>query len=312
MSSAPLTRFWPFRHFGLKLLSLGLALLLWLTIAGEATVERGLRVPLELQEFPAGLELQGDLPATVDVRVRGTSGALGRVSPGDIVAVLDLRGARPGRRLFHLTREQVRAPFGVEIMQVTPPTVTMTFETSASKSVPVVPEIDGRPAAGFVVGKITADPATVDIVGPASSVEGASEALTEPVIITGARAAVQEDVTVGLVDPALRLKTPLAATVTVQVVPAPVEHKIRSRPVHLRNLGPHLSAEALPNAVDVTVRGSREDLRNLDADAVAAYVDLAGLGAGEYTLTVRTDTSTEAGVTHVDPATVSVRISREK
>jgi hypothetical protein len=29
-------------------------------------------------------------------------------------------------------------------------------------------------------------------------------------------------------------------------------------------------------------------------------------------LTVRTDTSTEAGVTHVDPATVSVRISREK
>ena len=35
-------------------------------------VERGLRVPLELQQS-AGLEIQGEAPSTVDVRVRGTS-----------------------------------------------------------------------------------------------------------------------------------------------------------------------------------------------------------------------------------------------
>src|SRR6266853_598319 len=104
---------WPFRHFGLKLLSVALAVLLWMVIAGEETVERGLRVPLELQQFPAGLELLGDVPTTADVRVRGSSGTLSRVSAGDIVAVLDLRAARGGQRLFHVTPEQVRAPFGV-------------------------------------------------------------------------------------------------------------------------------------------------------------------------------------------------------
>ncbi len=67
-----------------------------MVVAGEETVERGLRVPLELQQFPAGLELQGDVPSTVDVRVRGASGTLSRVGPGDIVAVLDLRTARAG------------------------------------------------------------------------------------------------------------------------------------------------------------------------------------------------------------------------
>src|SRR5216684_1201715 len=102
---------WPFRHFGLKLLSVSLALSLWIVVAGEETVERGLRVPLELQQFPPGLELLDEPPSTVDVRVRGASGALGRVSPGDIVSVLDLRGARAGRRLYHLTPEQVRTPF---------------------------------------------------------------------------------------------------------------------------------------------------------------------------------------------------------
>src|SRR5437764_15082071 len=100
-----------FRHLGLKLLSLGLAVSLWMVVSGEETVERSLRVPLELQQFPAGLELQGEPPSTVDVRVRGASGTLGRVSSGDIVAVLDLRGARAGRRLFHLPPELVRAPF---------------------------------------------------------------------------------------------------------------------------------------------------------------------------------------------------------
>src|SRR4029077_6490622 len=75
-------------------------------------VERGLRVSLELQQFPPGLEIQGEPLSTVDVRVRGASGTRGRLSPGDVVAVMDLRAARVGRRLFHLTPEQVRAPFG--------------------------------------------------------------------------------------------------------------------------------------------------------------------------------------------------------
>ena len=41
-------------------------------------------------------------PIVVDVRVRGSSGALGRIATGELVAVLDLRSARPGQRLFHL------------------------------------------------------------------------------------------------------------------------------------------------------------------------------------------------------------------
>src|SRR5712692_9360779 len=160
---------WPFRHLGLKVLSLGLALLLWMVVSGEETVERGLRVPLERQQVPAGLELLDEVPATVDVRVRGASGALGRVGTGDVVAVLDLRSARPGRRLFPLTPDQVRGPFGVDVVQVTPSAVAMAFEPSASREVPVVPAFDGRPAPGYVVGPMTAEPKTVEVIGPESA-----------------------------------------------------------------------------------------------------------------------------------------------
>jgi len=191
---------WPFRHFGLKVLALGLAILLWVVVSGEATVERGLSVPLELQEFPPGLELQTKPPSTVDVRVRGGSGTLSRLAPVDIVAALDLRGATAGQRLFHLTPDQVRVPFGVEIAQITPTTVALVFEKSATKQVPVVPAIDGKPAPGFIVGKVTSDPARVEIVGPESSVKRAAAALTESFSVAGARERVRGSVTVGMLD----------------------------------------------------------------------------------------------------------------
>src|SRR5436190_12772932 len=143
---------WPFRHLGLKLLSLGLAVVLWMIVSGEETVERGLRIPLELQQFPAGLELRGEAPSLVDVRVRGSSDALSRMGSGDIVAVLDLHAAGPGQRLFQLTPEQVRAPFGVQVVQLTPATIVLAFERAASKPVKVVPAVEGIPANGFGVG----------------------------------------------------------------------------------------------------------------------------------------------------------------
>ena len=116
-----------------------LAALLWLLVSGERIVERALRIPLEFTNLPAQLELVGDPPTVVDVRVRGSSGALSRLSPGELVAVLDLRTPRPGQRLFHLTGADVRAPFGVDVVQVAPSTIALFVRASSAKTVPVVP-----------------------------------------------------------------------------------------------------------------------------------------------------------------------------
>lgn len=217
--------FWPFGHFWLKAISLAVAVLLWMVVSGEEPVERGLRVPLELQQMPPGLELQSELPALVDVRVRGGSTTLSRVAAGDIVAMLDVHTARPGQRLFQLTTDQVRAPFGVQVLQISPSSVSTVFERTATKDVPVVPSIEGTPAPGFVIGKKTSDPATVQVTGPESAVAAATEATTEPVSVAGAREAVTDRVTVGFVDPSLRLTAPRQATVRIDILPGdhPVE-----------------------------------------------------------------------------------------
>jgi YbbR domain-containing protein len=306
-------RLWPFRHFWLKLLALGLAVALWVVVSGEAIVERGLRVPLELQRFPPDLELRTEVPSTVEVRVRGGSGALSRLSAADIVAVIDLGGTSRGQRLFNLTPDQVRVPFGVDIVQITPATIAMVFEKSVTKAVPIAPVIDGKPAPGFVVGKITSDPDMVEIVGPESSVKRAATALTEPVSIAGARDRVRGTVTVGVLDATLRLKTTRSAVVQVEIAPAPFERPLRALPVHWRNLASRLIADITPSTVDLHVRGDREALSRVGADSVNVYVDLMGLGAGQYSLSVRAEAAhADVGMSQIDPPQVQVQITRDK
>jgi YbbR domain-containing protein len=203
-------------------------------------------------------------------------------------------------------------PFGVEIVQVLPSAVTMAFEPSASREVPIVPAVDGRPAPGFVVGPLSAEPRVVEVIGPESAVKRATEVVTEPVSVADAQMEVKQTVILGLLDPALRLKTARSAMVTVQILPAPLERTLRNQPVHLRNLGANLQAEAVPPTVEITVRGNREGLGRVASDDLAAFIDLAGLGPGQYTLTVHADSSRDAGVTRVRPETIQVRITSGK
>lgn len=209
----------PFRNLGLKFLSTCIAAMLWLVIAGERVVERVLRAPVEFQNLPNGLELVGNLPDTVEVRLRGSSGALSRMGGGDLAAVLDLRTARPGRRLFHLTPSQVTVPHGINVVQVGPSTLTMEFEASAIRMVPVEPDIEGRPDPGFEVTSVTSDPATVEVAGPESALRRLDAVVTEPVSVNGETRSIREVVTIGVQDASLRLVTPMTAVVTVTISP---------------------------------------------------------------------------------------------
>jgi YbbR domain-containing protein len=301
-------RYNPFRNLGLKVLAIALASLLWLTVAGQHIVERSLRVPLEFRNIPKSLEIVGNTPDTIDVRVRGSSAVLTRLQPGEIVAVLDVSGARTGSRLFQVRADEVRAPFGVEVTQVVPSTLALELERSARRRIPINASVDGQPAPGFVIGTKTVEPSSVEVVGPESRVRQITEATTEPVSIKGARARIRDTVNVGVIDSAVHLALPQTAQVTVDVWPAPVERRVADVPIRWRNLPAGLSAQLSPNLTSVTVRGTKELVDGLRPDGILAYVDLAGLGAGRYNLRIQVDQTERFGVDAIDPALVAVTI----
>ena len=293
------------RHIGLKVMSIALAALLWLVVAGEQIVERALRIPLEFTNMPPQLEPVGEPLDVVDVRVRGSSGRLSRIAAGEVVAVVDLQGARPGQRLFHVSGSDVRAPFGVEVLQVAPASLYMTFEPSATKSVPVMPEVEGEPAAGFEIATRAAEPATVDVIGPQSAVAAMTTAITEPVSVSGASGTVVEMVTVGVSDPTVRLKSTEPVRVTVTVRPAQLQWAVQGVPVKVLNATGR--ATVSPVVVTIHVRGPR-DAMGADARSFDASVDVTGLKPGDYELPVRIVLPPRVGWTRIEPPEVRVRI----
>ena len=297
-----------FRHFRLKLLSLGLAIVLWLAIAGDPLVERGLRAPLEYQNVPDGLALVGTGPSTIDVRVRGSSALLAGLSASDVVAVLDLGAARSGRRLFHLSPAEVRAPFGVEIAQVSPSTIPLTLERSGRRFVPIEPVVEGTPAPGYVIVNVSTSPASVEVEGPVSRLADLAVAITEPVQVTDATETVEAEVSVGVSDDALRLAQAGTATVIVQIETGDLQQVSRRVTVAFRNLVPERRATPTDPTVTVRASGSRQALDGFRADLIDAFVDLAGLDAGRYTVSVHVGLGPELEVEAVEPAMLEIEI----
>lgn len=298
-----------FAHTGLKIVSVALAVVLWMMVSSQrAAVERGLRIPLELQNLPDNLEMVEPPPESVDVRVRGTADALGRISPGDLVATVDLSAAQAGRRLFHLSPERVKAPFAVAVTQVAPSSVAIRFEPSATRIVPVIPSVEGDPAPGFIVGRIVPDPATVEVVGPESLLRRVTEAITEPLWVGSARADVRSSVVVGVADEGVRLKSVKTAVVSVAIVPAPEERHLTAVPVRTRNLGAGLNATITPPTVRVRVRGTKEAMAKIKDSSIVAYVDLESIGRGDYGLPIRLEPAAGVGVDQLDPTTVGIHV----
>jgi hypothetical protein len=111
-----------FQNLALKVVSVILAALLWLIVSGEQTVERVLRIPLEYTNIPAQLELVGEPQRCRCARARFV---------GYPRAVVVGRPGRCARRALAASRAalvspdrfEVRSPFGVDVVQVTPSSI---------------------------------------------------------------------------------------------------------------------------------------------------------------------------------------------
>jgi YbbR domain-containing protein len=181
-------------------------------------IEQSVHAPVEYRNVPPGLEITGTQADTVYVHLRGPDSELARLEPGDVRATLDLSDAKATvNGTFALRTDQIVVPFGVQVMWVEPGHVVLTLETVGWLEVPVVPAVLGKPAAGFVEGAVTVDPATVVVEGPEEQLQRVRAATTEPVSIEGATAPVTASVGIGVPDAVLRLREPRKARVTVQI-----------------------------------------------------------------------------------------------
>jgi YbbR domain-containing protein len=209
-----------FHNWHLKLFSLLLASMLWITIARESTSEVAIEVPLEYQNVPPNTEVISETTNAVEVRLRGPATLIKEISARDISTTIDLAGSAQGEsKVFPLTTRHVRAPFGIEVIGVIPARVHVALEQHISAQLRIAPTISGKPAPGFEVSKILVTPESIRVEGPASHVRSLKEATTTPVDLSGKRATVRQAVDLDVADSLVRVPQTESVVVEVQIRP---------------------------------------------------------------------------------------------
>ncbi len=109
------------RNLGWKLLSVALAVLLWIAVEGEPELVTVQSVPVYYRNVDADLTLVANPPNAVRVELRGPSDVLSRDNLSTIAVILDLAGhTGPGERVFGISRSNVNLPAGVNFVRSDP------------------------------------------------------------------------------------------------------------------------------------------------------------------------------------------------
>lgn len=295
------------RDWFLKLFSILLACLLWLTIASEDNYVIDRSIPIDFRGIPADMETTGETATEVHLRLRGSRNLLNNMSPSDVTAVIPLAGEAPGDKIVVLNDANIQAPGGVEILRYDPPRVLFRLERTMERTIPVIPNVEGVPAEGFVRGGTIVTPATVLIEGPESRVRPLEALSTLGLSIEGEGADVTQmvELNVGAIDPLIRLPSLSPHEVVVEIRETPAENTFRILKDPLLDEGGWI---VQPDEILVQIRGPRSLVGTFDPTGLVFTIDTEELDPGiPHQLQPEvTGLGTDFLVMGVDPPTVEV------
>jgi len=206
-----------FGNLGYKALAVVIALFLWVVARGSSSVERGFDIPVVLDGVPDELVVVDRGADVVNVRLLGTRAALRNFDPERLEYPLEISEAKAGQADFEVDLSRFDLPRGARVVSRSPSRIELTFEKRAGKTVKVKPDVEGTPADGYKLGRVSVAPPRVRITGARSEVLRLSEVATETIDVAGATELVEREVRVAPGAGHVWADSPKTVKVTVEV-----------------------------------------------------------------------------------------------
>jgi YbbR domain-containing protein len=172
--------------WSLKLLSLAIAIVMWMLVTGQnQPVTAHVNVQLNFIR-PPSLEISNDPPRTVDVMLTGSRNKLDDLTSLDLVATVDISDQRSGERVLRLAdKAKIALPQGIKVDGFQPSSIPIRLEEIVERQVGVDPKLEGKPADGFEVYSVFPNKGSVAVRGPASRVNALQKVATESIWLAG-------------------------------------------------------------------------------------------------------------------------------
>lgn len=294
-------------NLGFKLSALVVVAILWISVTAD-----------ERQAQP--------VPTTVEVEVRDTAWVMvegpeevSTTFQGRNRELLGLLMDKPVVRVEvdSVTGEEMRVPvpvdhvtynrdLGVVPSFITPATVDLRFERRRSTRVPVVPDVDASPAAGYaVLQPIGVEPESVTVRGPASWIEGLTRVSTRSVTFEDLSNTLIRDIPLELPQGIRGVEAePSSVLVTVSLDSLVVrQYRV---PVRLTGGGAGF-AQVQPESVTVSLRGVAAAVERMADSLTSIRIDVASRPASDYPVTLETGVETDGPISvGLEPATATI------
>jgi YbbR domain-containing protein len=194
-----------------KLLSLAIAIVLWLLVTGQnQPVTAHVNVQLNFIR-PQALEISNDPPRTVDVMLTGSRNKLDDLTSLDLVATVDLSDQRAGERVLRLAdKAQITLPQGIKVDGFQPSAIPIRLEEILDRQIAVEARLEGKPADGYEVYSVYPNKGSVSVRGPASRVNALQKIPTESIWLAGHKDSfTAQNVALDVPDPKVDLLEPM-------------------------------------------------------------------------------------------------------
>lgn len=202
MTRSPSILRWVLDNLGNMLLSIALAVLVWIVAVQQANpnIERTfpVAIPIVTQNIPAGMITYAESARSVRLTISAPQSTWDVLSADRLAATIDLSNQPTGT--LQLDVHATVADRTARVTKIEPAAIVLKLEPLAEAQVPVAITIIGEPALGYAAKPVQTTPAEVTVRGAASLVQQVAKVGAQ-ISIQDARVEISQTVTLQPRDP---------------------------------------------------------------------------------------------------------------
>lgn len=175
-------------NWGIKLVSLGLSLTLWVYVTSKGKTEMTVTVPLELRNTPQNMAVVGSVAGSLEVRVQGQERVLRDISAvNKMVGIIDLSLMKVGENTVRISPDDIKRTADITVTHMSLSEIKVKLEPLVRKTFRLKPVLKGSPAAGHRLARVIVMPPRITVEGPESLMKALSLLQTLPIDIQDAQ-----------------------------------------------------------------------------------------------------------------------------
>ncbi len=233
-----------------------IAFVFWVLLSLDSEITKDYEVPIEIAEVPDSVHILGNVPASINVSVRGKGAQLIRYEWGAMPKLtLKFRDYATKRERLSVSRIRLDARLrdyfgnGVVINTIKPDTLGVAYTTNPGVRLPLHVVADIKPDLQYTLsGPVTASTDSVTVYSTSALPSDMKYVVTEPVAMSGIKDTTQVTVAVRSMADAKVVPSTVEVTIPVE----PLISKRRQATVDVVGLPPHTSLITFPSKVTFT------------------------------------------------------------